>query len=140
VWGRGDKGQLGLGDLKHRPSPTLVSAALLSRKVISVACGAEHSLVLTSETTAAAAAPPNSSSSSSSRVGGSGGGNSGGGGELWVWGANEVSHHTSSKEKESVYVVVESHTLLLFVSLGSITQHLCKGPRLFVLFFFSSLT
>lgn len=40
-WGRGEDGQLGHGDTEDRFSPTQLSA-LDCRKIVSVACGADH--------------------------------------------------------------------------------------------------
>lgn len=40
-WGRGEDGQLGLGDAEDRFSPTQVSA-LDEQQIVSVTCGADH--------------------------------------------------------------------------------------------------
>jgi len=48
AWGRNEKGQLGLGDVKDRKVPTLVSE-LTGHDIVSVSTGKNHSLFLTSE-------------------------------------------------------------------------------------------
>ncbi|MCD9643546.1 Ultraviolet-B receptor uvr8 [Datura stramonium] len=40
-WGRGEDGQLGLGDAEDRFSPTQVSV-LDGQEIVSVTCGADH--------------------------------------------------------------------------------------------------
>ena len=48
VWGCGESGQLGLGDVLNRDRPTLVARALFDGEaVLMVACGEEHTAVLT---------------------------------------------------------------------------------------------
>jgi len=51
VWGRGNHGQLGLGDEANRLAPTLVGAqaAFGGSTVLTVACGDCHSLVVTKD-------------------------------------------------------------------------------------------
>lgn len=46
AWGRNEKGQLGLNDLKDRKCPTLVED-LTGYRVVATACGKNHSLFLT---------------------------------------------------------------------------------------------
>jgi RCC1 and BTB domain-containing protein len=45
-WGRGEDGQLGLGDTsdQHRPVPV---EALAERRIVQIACGSGHTVVLT---------------------------------------------------------------------------------------------
>lgn len=45
-WGRGEDGQLGLGDTsdQHRPVPI---DALQERRIVQIACGSGHTVVLT---------------------------------------------------------------------------------------------
>ncbi len=51
--GSNSHGQLGIGDLAHKNTPSLVeSAALLESMVTKVACGMYHSIALTSNQTA----------------------------------------------------------------------------------------
>ncbi len=47
VWGRGDLGQLGVGDDNNHNSPTLV-ATLANKKIVHVAAGDYHTAFLTS--------------------------------------------------------------------------------------------
>lgn len=45
-WGRGEDGQLGLGDTsdQHRPVPV---DALAERRIVQIGCGSGHTVVLT---------------------------------------------------------------------------------------------
>lgn len=47
-WGRGEDGQLGLGDTNDQDRPVLVEA-LKSKGVVQVACGSGHTVVLSGE-------------------------------------------------------------------------------------------
>lgn len=47
-WGRGEDGQLGLGDTNDQDKPVLVEA-LKSKGVVQVACGSGHTVVLSGE-------------------------------------------------------------------------------------------
>uniref|UniRef100_A0A7S1FVS7 BTB domain-containing protein n=1 Tax=Corethron hystrix TaxID=216773 RepID=A0A7S1FVS7_9STRA len=54
TWGRGEDGQLGLGDTSDRPAPTVVEALLSAPRgvsVRSVACGSGHTVVLAEDGT-----------------------------------------------------------------------------------------
>lgn len=48
AWGRGEDGQLGLGDAQERSSPTLVPA-LTGAQINMIACGAEYSMAVSTE-------------------------------------------------------------------------------------------
>ncbi len=48
-FGRNNYGQLGLGDTANRFTPTLVQSELLAAGIARIACGSEHTLVLTGE-------------------------------------------------------------------------------------------
>lgn len=50
-WGRGEDGQLGLGDTNDQDRPVLVEA-LKSKGVVQVACGSGHTVVLSGECSA----------------------------------------------------------------------------------------
>lgn len=45
-WGRGEDGQLGLGDTSDQHRPVLVDA-LQERRIVQIACGSGHTVVLT---------------------------------------------------------------------------------------------
>ena len=47
-WGRGEDGQLGLGDTNDQYKPVLVDA-LKDKDVVQVACGSGHTVVLTDD-------------------------------------------------------------------------------------------
>lgn len=47
-WGRGEDGQLGLGDTNDQDRPVIVDA-LKSKGVVQVACGSGHTVVLSGE-------------------------------------------------------------------------------------------
>lgn len=47
-WGRGEDGQLGLGDTSDQYRPVLVDA-LQERRIVQIACGSGHTVVLTDE-------------------------------------------------------------------------------------------
>ncbi|XP_071362182.1 probable E3 ubiquitin-protein ligase HERC3 isoform X2 [Trachinotus anak] len=47
-WGRNDRGQLGLGDTKDRPTPTPVHY-LNMKKTIHISCGTDHTAILTKD-------------------------------------------------------------------------------------------
>ncbi|TYZ64576.1 hypothetical protein PybrP1_001487 [[Pythium] brassicae (nom. inval.)] len=47
-WGRGEDGQLGLGDTSDQHRPVLVDA-LQERRIVQIACGSGHTVVLTEE-------------------------------------------------------------------------------------------
>eukprot|EP00941_MAST-03F_sp_MAST-3F-sp1_P005053 g5053.t1 len=47
-WGRGEDGQLGLGDTNDQHTPVLIEA-LKNKKVLGLACGSGHTVVLTSK-------------------------------------------------------------------------------------------
>lgn len=49
-WGRGEDGQLGLGDTNDQDRPVLVDA-LKCKGVVQVACGSGHTVVLSGEST-----------------------------------------------------------------------------------------
>ncbi|CAB3378362.1 Hypothetical predicted protein [Cloeon dipterum] len=48
-WGQNMYGQLGLGTRQYTTVPTKISGSLKGKRVVQVACGAEHTLALTSE-------------------------------------------------------------------------------------------
>ena len=50
-WGRGEDGQLGLGDTNDQDRPVLVEA-LKCKGVVQVACGSGHTVVLSGKSTA----------------------------------------------------------------------------------------
>lgn len=45
-WGRGEDGQLGLGDTSDQHRPVLIDA-LQERQIVQIACGSGHTVVLT---------------------------------------------------------------------------------------------
>ena len=45
-WGRGEDGQLGLGDTSDQHRPVLIEA-LAERRIVQIACGSGHTVVLT---------------------------------------------------------------------------------------------
>ncbi|KAG2493890.1 hypothetical protein HYH03_007827 [Edaphochlamys debaryana] len=83
TWGRGKYGQLGHGDWANRPGPHAV-AALRGLRATQVACGDDHTLVITAPGPSAAPAPASASASASRGEGAGGGG--GGGGVVYSFG------------------------------------------------------